>query len=492
MKMVRSLLLGTAAGFVAIAGAQAADLPVKAKPVQYVKICDLYGAGYYYVPGTDTCIKIGGYVRFNTYYNANGAFQYMGAAPYGGGATQNFYNRTNTTSHSFRTRFIWSTDVRTQTSWGTLRSYTQAGWENRTPTDVDGTGRINFYRAFIQFAGFTVGRAVSAFDVPEANGPVTNNIAGPISAGQSAPTGIETITYTAQFGNGVSASIGMDSPGTRRRAILNTSAGALGFATNVAATSSQQGAGGVATWPDFVANINLTQAWGQAQVSAGIHNIDANYNIAAANNAGAAGPRGWGYAVAAGVLVTNIPGMPGDAFGVSAGWARGATGFVGGMNNMMVVKNSTVTLGLVTDAVWDSATGTGLQRTTAFEVQAGYKHAWSPQFSSSIYGGWQRYDYNATATALICGAFPTAGLVAGPAGVTCNPDFSFWQIGTRLFNWTPVPNLDIGLDVVYYRLNTNWGGQTASGFGGQAAAVRNIRGTSVWSTVFEVRRNFWP
>src|SRR6185437_3910931 len=52
MKMVKSLLLGTAAGLVAIAGAQAADLPVKAKPVQYVKICSLYGAGFYYIPGT--------------------------------------------------------------------------------------------------------------------------------------------------------------------------------------------------------------------------------------------------------------------------------------------------------------------------------------------------------------------------------------------------------------------------------------------------------
>ena len=70
MRFMKSLLLGTAAGFVALAGAQAADLPVKAKPVQYVKICDLYGAGYFYVPGTETCIKLGGYVRFNTYLNA--------------------------------------------------------------------------------------------------------------------------------------------------------------------------------------------------------------------------------------------------------------------------------------------------------------------------------------------------------------------------------------------------------------------------------------
>jgi len=63
MKMVKSLLLVSAAGLVAVSGAQAADLPVKAKPVEYVKVCSLYGAGFYYVPGTDICLKIGAYVR---------------------------------------------------------------------------------------------------------------------------------------------------------------------------------------------------------------------------------------------------------------------------------------------------------------------------------------------------------------------------------------------------------------------------------------------
>ena len=75
MKMVKSLLLGSAAGLVAIAGAQAADLPVKAKPVQYVRICTLYGDGFYYIPGTDTCIKIGGYVRAEWNYQAGGSFK---------------------------------------------------------------------------------------------------------------------------------------------------------------------------------------------------------------------------------------------------------------------------------------------------------------------------------------------------------------------------------------------------------------------------------
>ena len=71
MKMVKSLLLGSAAGLVAVAGAQAADLPVKAKPVEYVKICSLYGDGFYYIPGSQTCLKLSGYIRADYGYNVD-------------------------------------------------------------------------------------------------------------------------------------------------------------------------------------------------------------------------------------------------------------------------------------------------------------------------------------------------------------------------------------------------------------------------------------
>ncbi len=71
MKMVKSLILGSAAGLVAMSGAQAADLPVKAKAVEYVRICSLYGAGFFYIPGTDTCIKLGGYLRVDTTFNGS-------------------------------------------------------------------------------------------------------------------------------------------------------------------------------------------------------------------------------------------------------------------------------------------------------------------------------------------------------------------------------------------------------------------------------------
>src|SRR5580692_11943928 len=82
MKMVKSLLLGSAAGLVAVTAGQAADLPVKAKPVEYVKVCSLYGAGFYYMPGTDMCIKVGGWVRQEaTWGNDNGSMTW---GPYSG------------------------------------------------------------------------------------------------------------------------------------------------------------------------------------------------------------------------------------------------------------------------------------------------------------------------------------------------------------------------------------------------------------------------
>ena len=61
MKLGKSLLLGSAAALAATVGAQAADLPVrKAAPVDYVRVCDWTGVGFFYIPGTDTCIQIGG------------------------------------------------------------------------------------------------------------------------------------------------------------------------------------------------------------------------------------------------------------------------------------------------------------------------------------------------------------------------------------------------------------------------------------------------
>src|SRR5499433_2541948 len=108
MRMVKSLLLGSAAGLVAVAGAQAADLPVKAKPVEYVKVCSLYGEGFFYIPGTDTCLKIGGWVRFDQYFGNTGG---SGVPFIAGGAGRN--ESFDSADYGTRSRTVVSFDART-------------------------------------------------------------------------------------------------------------------------------------------------------------------------------------------------------------------------------------------------------------------------------------------------------------------------------------------------------------------------------------------
>src|SRR6202022_2130579 len=91
MKMVKSLILGSAAGLVAMSGAQAADLPVKAKAVEYVRVCSLYGAGFFYIPGSDTCIKFGGYVRADTVFNTNNDIGFAGGVTGAHNRLSNYY-----------------------------------------------------------------------------------------------------------------------------------------------------------------------------------------------------------------------------------------------------------------------------------------------------------------------------------------------------------------------------------------------------------------
>src|SRR5215472_563301 len=116
MKTVKGLLLGSAAALAVMSGAQAADLPVKAKPVEYVKICSLYGAGFYYIPGTDTCLKFGGYLRVDLLVNTNSDDTGNVTLPGGG------KNRM-TNAYTWRSREDFNIDTRTQTEYGVLRTF---------------------------------------------------------------------------------------------------------------------------------------------------------------------------------------------------------------------------------------------------------------------------------------------------------------------------------------------------------------------------------
>jgi len=126
-----------------------------------VKICNLYGDGFYYLPGTNICVKIGGYVRAEMTY-LEGAFPTNG--PFQGGnfnsvttvisntGSNALNNRYDGQDWTFVSRAYISMDTREQTEYGVLRSYVNIGVNFTSPAS-NPAGTFNGNRTFIQFAG---------------------------------------------------------------------------------------------------------------------------------------------------------------------------------------------------------------------------------------------------------------------------------------------------------------------------------------------------
>src|SRR5689334_10034583 len=310
MKSIRGLLLGTGAVIFAAVGAQAADLPLKAKAVEYVRVCSLYGAGFYYIPGTDTCIKIGGYVRAETalWTNSN----YGGAYNSVAGADNRLSNR-----YQMRSREALNIDTRTATEYGVVRTYAELmfNWTSGTTTgsnpstytgDAISGGTLGVYYAFIQFAGFTFGKSVSQFDAPWVNYP-GNNFDG-LVGGSGSNNGVNQVTYTADFGQGISASISAEDQTLFFQSNLwNTSgATAAGVLSGNYGTSSFGGT----VAPDIIGMVRVDQAWGLFQASFAAHDNHAAY-YGATELSGHPEDK-WGWAGQLALSIKNIPTGPGD------------------------------------------------------------------------------------------------------------------------------------------------------------------------------------
>ena len=214
MKMVKSLILGSAAGLIAMSGAQAADLPVKAKAVEYVRICSLYGAGFFYIPGTDTCIKLGGYLRVDTTFNGS----IYGGRP---GRRSRPANRYRDYFVS-RSRMALTIDTRTATEYGVVRTFGQGDFQfdnlapaaerqpggrrrPSTPTQLlNGLAAVTSRLKWCSSSSLA-SPSVSRLRPSRRRGMVIpgNNIVV-LVGGHDTVTGVNNIQYTAQFGNGVS------------------------------------------------------------------------------------------------------------------------------------------------------------------------------------------------------------------------------------------------------------------------------------------------
>jgi len=501
MKMVKSLLLGSAAGLVAVVGAQAADLPVKAKPVEYVRVCSLYGAGFWYVPGTDTCLKIGSFVREEVGWNQ------AGGVPAGLNGAGGQFTRTDTSQLSMRTRAVITVDLRTQTEYGTLRSYLEGGFETTGATGgAPGNDVVFFDRGFIQFAGFTAGRIRSFFDI---NSPFTYAYQGMqlVSGDSNVFRGLWGIGYTAQFGNGVSATISFEDGGSTSQG--NNAGQSRGRGDHVVNLSmlSQFGLGTVSfdnggwTFPDVIGALRIDQAWGYAQVSAALHNANPGYyqtgGTALATGISLNGhpSTAWGFAVSGGFTLNDVLGWKGDTFGVQATYTQGAfsyaaAGVQSGTQLQVYGSGNNAAFGWASDGTF--VTGGNVELTTVWGINGGFQHIWSPRWKSSLYGGFVEIDYNGAQTAAIC-ATPAAPFGFALTAVSnCNPNSSFWQVGSRT-QWNPHPDLDVGVDVMWTHLNTAFAGTASlAANGARPAGLYQINDQDVVSVLFRIQRNFLP
>lgn len=466
MKLTKSLILGSAAVF-AGAGAQAADLPVKAKAVEYVKICSLYGAGFYYIPGTDTCIKIGGYLRAQTSLNTNGLYDTANSGV--GGARNRLSNYYSTNS-----RGDMNIDTRTATEYGVVRTFfdgvftwNSGGYSGAGTTAVNGStvytgtpvasGALGVYYAFIQFAGFTAGKAQSQFSSPWANYP-GNNIDGLPGGGGWDP--VNQFTYTADFGQGITASFSaQDQAAEYTTNIWNVSgATAAGLATGAYGANNISGSRA----PDLVAMVRVDQAWGLFQASFAAHDNHAGY-YGADETTGHPSDK-WGWAGQLALSIKNIPTGAGDTINMSAVYTNGASRFnfqdymttTYAMYGGTGVAGAYQSVGLagLSDSVF--VAGAGQQLTTTYGVQGAYTHNWDPRWNTSLYGAWGAVRYNGTAKGYICGTFvATLALSSGIAG--CNPDFNYSVVGL-VTRWTPVKNLTFSADLAYAMLDQKYAG----------------------------------
>ncbi|MCA6119580.1 porin [Bradyrhizobium sp. WSM 1738] len=494
MIRARTLILGSAAALIAASGTHAADLPVKAKAVEYVRVCSLYGAGFFYIPGTDTCIKLGGYLRVDTTFNGGA----HGAPGWSGDLGQDNRYRDYFVS---RSRMALTIDTRTATEYGVVRTFGQGDFQfnnfgssnpsvltsGSNPLHVPGGGYVAVEYLFIQFAGFTFGKSASAYATPWQGFP--GNINSSLLGGQNTDTGINNIQYTAQFGNGVSGTIGLDDPTVwERTAVYNLSIpGAIG----ANGTGSNAYAGTHA--PDIVGNIRVDQAWGLFQLSAAAHEVSGSYNTLGAGAVPNAlseisgHPESkWGGAVMAALQIKNIPTGAGDDIKIDASFAKGATKYVistsSSSPNFAMFGDSgfgyqSVGFGATTDGVYfPGAAGTGgIALTTAWGVRGAFNHNWNPYWSTSLFGSYSsvRYDGGAndnllgagtsTAKGAYCAAFaashPGQTGVAGVGTYSCNPDFNVSQLGV-VTRWTPVKNLTFSAEVQWFHLDQKMSGSS--------------------------------
>src|SRR6185312_17494011 len=238
--------------------------------------------------------------------------------------------------------------------------------------------------------------------------------------------------------------------------------------------------------PDIVGNLRWDQNWGYVGVSGAIHQVAGQYFGPGNQTTNGHPDDKYGWAASAGGLF-YLPWLGGgDSIGANFVYSKGAVGYATKAGTWAIAHGDNIGVGWAQDGLYDS-TGifappnqSQIHLTNAWSVNAGYEHFWNPRWRTSLYGGYTRiwYDQDAinlinahlptpvTAPGIACGQ-PVFGVVSPPINVnhgennSCNPSFSFYQVGSRT-QWNVTKDFYLGVDVSYTHLNTAYQGLAVS------------------------------
>jgi len=468
MTLGKSLLLGSAAAMCAVFGAQAADLPVrKAAPVDYVRVCDFTGAGFFYIPGTDTCMQVGGILRTEfDFINNSRAFFPQAVTGTGTGSTNNT-NRLATIpagtlipgrdrdETGFFARARLSIDTRTQTAYGQLRAFLQfqadrlqgiysGGGPNGGANSFANQGGNNVVlrRGFIQFAGIT------AADLNQ-----------------------DVFAYTYTFGGGLSSTLSFEDRTGRN--LPQNLGNILGGPSALVSAARYAGE----TIPDIVGVLRYDQPWGAAQLSAAYHEIQSTEGpFAGTGNQGIGTADTNGFAVQGGVRIKLPMLAAGDDLWLEGTYQQGAyfyqdsgTFLNGGFSSLAVGGFQHIDRDAIAiHTPGTSAASYSLQKGEGFSALAAFNHYFTPNFHDVLFGSYEQTTY---------GRAKNIDWTLGGLG-----DGSEYRVGNQ-FLWDPVKNLEFGLEFTYMHID-----QTLAHNPGQAAtSIAGLKGVAQNPDAFEVR-----
>ena len=326
---IKSLLIGSAAALVAVSGARAADAIIIAEPepVEYVRVCDAYGSGFFYIPGTETCLSISGYVWYQI---GAGSFDTTSAAGRGGDTT-GYYGFRDGWHKQVRTRLNF--DARSDTEWGTLRGFIRLQ-STFAATNTSSDGPVLVDQGYIQLGGLMMGYSES-FWVDSKNG-------GPSNYGSHSWGGMY---YGYQ----------------QRHLIGYRYNGPNGF---FAAVSLEDDAlAGEGYMPDVVGKIGITQGWGTVWARVA---YDESFDGTARTLSGMSGFNSGGFAAALSAQI-NVPNAPGSSLRILAHYADGAHAYNNG--------GPSAIFGPTGESVYGGA---------EWNILASYQHQFTSTFGASV------------------------------------------------------------------------------------------------------------